>query len=106
MINTGANPLFGAHKSTSSVLGRTNEIWIEGDGMLHALYFNKDSNGNWMSFEYNNKFVQSDTFKLEKQRNKPLFLPGVEGDSLAILVAPLLSMVGLINFNSLPCLLH
>ncbi|KAL7161404.1 hypothetical protein ACSBR2_041962 [Camellia fascicularis] len=89
-IRNGANPLWGGLKSAISVFGRSNHVWIEGEGMLHALYFTKDTNGNW-SFSYNNRFVESQTFKMEKQRNKPSYLPALEGDSPAILAAFLLN---------------
>ncbi|XP_059639103.1 carotenoid 9,10(9',10')-cleavage dioxygenase 1-like, partial [Cornus florida] len=89
-IRNGPNPVFGGLKSTISMFGRSSHIWVEGEGMLHALYFNKDSGGTWTVF-YNNKHVHTETFKLERQRNKPLFLPTVEGDRLAILSAYLLN---------------
>ncbi|KAI7986804.1 hypothetical protein LOK49_LG14G00692 [Camellia lanceoleosa] len=89
-IRNGANPLWGGLKSAISVFGRSNHVWIEGEGMLHALYFTKDTNGNW-SFLYNNRFVEPQTFKMEKQRNKPSYLPALEGDSPAILAAFLLN---------------
>lgn len=60
--------------------------------MLHALYFSKDSDGRWM-ISYNNRHVETDTFKLEKARKKPAFLPAIEGDSLAVLSAYLLNWV-------------
>ncbi|GMQ10611.1 hypothetical protein CsSME_00053547 [Camellia sinensis var. sinensis] len=90
-IRNGANPLWGGLKSAISVFGRSNHVWIEGEGMLHALYFTKDTNGNW-SFSYNNRFVEPQTFKMEKQRNKPSYLPALEGDSPAILAAFLLNV--------------
>lgn len=60
--------------------------------MLHALYFSKTGHGNW-TVSYNNRFVQSETFNLEKDRSKPAFLPAVEGDSPAIVSALLLNLV-------------
>lgn len=91
-IRNGPNPLFGGLKSTKSLLGRSSPIWVEGEGMLHALYFTKASNGSW-TVVYNNRHVETDTFKLEKQRNKPSFLPAVEGDPLAVLSAYLLNLL-------------
>ncbi|KAA8525261.1 hypothetical protein F0562_007116 [Nyssa sinensis] len=90
-IRNGPNPLFGALKSTNSMFGRSSHIWVEGEGMLHALYFNKDS-GNWTVF-YNNRYVHTETLKIEKERNKPSFLPAIEGDSPAILSAYLLNLL-------------
>ncbi|KAI3822454.1 hypothetical protein L1987_10044 [Smallanthus sonchifolius] len=70
----------------------------EGEGMLHALCFKKESNGKW-SVSYNNKHVEMDTLKMEKQRNTPSFLPAIEGDSAAILSAYLLNFLrfGMVN---------
>ncbi|KAG8657278.1 hypothetical protein MANES_03G057750v8 [Manihot esculenta] len=59
--------------------------------MLHALHFRKKSDGEW-SIYYNNRYVESETFKLETQLNKPSFLPAIEGDSLAVLAAYVLNM--------------
>ncbi|KAF8400856.1 hypothetical protein HHK36_014159 [Tetracentron sinense] len=91
-IRNGSNPLFGDLKSTISMFGRSSHIWVEGEGMLHALYFTKDTHGNW-TVSYKNKYVESETFKLEKQRNRPSFLPTVEGDSPAILAAYILNVL-------------
>ncbi|XP_041018063.1 carotenoid 9,10(9',10')-cleavage dioxygenase 1-like [Juglans microcarpa x Juglans regia] len=97
-IRNGPNPLFGGLKLTKSVFGRSSHTWVEGEGMLHALYFNKDGDGRW-NVVYNNRHVQTETFKLEKQRNKPSFLPAIEGDSPAILSAYLLNLLrfGMVN---------
>ncbi|KAF8028632.1 hypothetical protein BT93_E1312 [Corymbia citriodora subsp. variegata] len=84
------NPLFGGLKSTESIFGRSSQTWVEGEGMLHAVYFEKEPGGNWL-LSYKNRYVESETFKLEKLRNKPSFLPAVEGDSWAIIAAYLLN---------------
>ncbi|XP_009804287.1 carotenoid 9,10(9',10')-cleavage dioxygenase 1-like isoform X1 [Nicotiana tabacum] len=90
-IRNGSNPLFGGLKSTKSIFGKSSHVWIEGEGMLHALYFTKEKGrGTWNIF-YNNKHVRTDTFKMEKDRKKPGFLPAIEGDSSAILVAYILN---------------
>ncbi|KAL5074128.1 hypothetical protein RYX36_013112 [Vicia faba] len=89
-IRNGSNPLFGGLKSTNSIFGKSSHIWVEGEGMLHALYFQKSSHGTWKII-YNNKHVETETYNLEKQRNKPMFLPAAEGNSLAILSAYLLN---------------
>ncbi|XP_061367388.1 carotenoid 9,10(9',10')-cleavage dioxygenase 1-like [Gastrolobium bilobum] len=89
-IRNGPNPLFRGLKSTNSIFGRSNHIWVEGEGMLHALYFKKSGHGSWTVL-YNNRHVETETYKLEKRSNKPLFLPAIEGDSLAILSAHLLN---------------
>lgn len=81
---SGSNPLFGGLKSTKSMFGRSSHAWIEGEGMLHAVYLDKDIDGMW-TFRYNNRYVETETCKLEKQRDKPSFLPAIEGDSLAVL---------------------
>lgn len=92
-VTAGPNPLFGGLKSTQSVFGKSSHVWIEGEGMLHALYFSKDIACKW-TVRYNNKYVETETFKLEKQRHKPSFLPAIEGDSPAIMSAYLLNLVG------------
>ncbi|MED6225601.1 hypothetical protein PIB30_095201, partial [Stylosanthes scabra] len=63
--------------------------------MLHALYFKKkidenDGSSNY-TIEYNNKYVETSSYKLEKQSTKPLFLPAVQGDSLAVLASVMLN---------------
>ncbi|KAH1253044.1 Carotenoid 9,10(9',10')-cleavage dioxygenase 1 [Glycine max] len=89
-IRNGPNPLFGGLKSSKSILGRTNSVWVEGEGMLHALYFKRESDG-CCTIVYNNRYVETETYKLEKQSAKPLFLPAVKGDSLAVLSSMLLN---------------
>lgn len=92
LVNVGTNPLFGGLKSAISIFGRSSQIWVEGEGMLHAIYFTKDDHGDWI-ISYKNRYVESETFKLEKESNKPSFLPAIEGNSLAIIAAYLLNMV-------------
>ncbi|XP_038699168.1 carotenoid 9,10(9',10')-cleavage dioxygenase 1-like [Tripterygium wilfordii] len=91
-IRNGANPLFGGLKSTSSMFGRSSHVWVEGEGMLHALYFDKRSDGTW-AILYNNRHVETETYRLEKQRNKPSFIPATEGDSLAVVSAYVLNFL-------------
>ncbi|KAJ1289263.1 hypothetical protein BS78_02G150900 [Paspalum vaginatum] len=85
-IRNGSNPLFGALHSTTSVFGQSREIWVEGEGMLHALYFTKTTPGSW-SLSFANRYVQSETLRLERARQKPCFLPTIEGDPAAIIAA-------------------
>lgn len=96
--SAGSSPQFGSMKSTVSIVGRSNQIWVEGEGMHHALYFKKNVCGNW-TVSYNNRFVESKTFKLQKERKKPAFLPAVEGDSVAILAGILLNTVHGVLFH-------
>ncbi|KAE8675839.1 Carotenoid 9,10(9',10')-cleavage dioxygenase 1, putative isoform 2 [Hibiscus syriacus] len=91
-IHGGPNPTFGGLKSTESIFGKSSPIWVEGEGMLHALYFSKDTNWRWTVI-YSNRYVETDTFKLEKLRNKPSFLPAVQGDALAVFSSHLLNML-------------
>lgn len=58
----------------------------------HALYFTKSSNNTW-SISYNNRYVQSDTFRLEKGLKKPCFPPTTDGDPTAILISGVLNNV-------------
>ncbi|XP_047968412.1 carotenoid 9,10(9',10')-cleavage dioxygenase 1-like [Salvia hispanica] len=97
-IRNGPNPLFGGLKSTNSIFGKSSHTWIEGEGMLHVLYFSKNGEGKW-EISYRNKHVETDTFKQEKARKKPAFLPAIEGDSLAVLSAYLLNYLrfGFVN---------
>nr|GEZ87845.1 carotenoid 9,10(9',10')-cleavage dioxygenase 1-like [Tanacetum cinerariifolium] len=99
-IRNGSNPLFGGLKSTKSIFGKSSHTWVEGEGMLHALYFKKERDGKW-SVCYNNKHVETDTFKVEKQRDKPSFLPALEGDSYAILIGYLLNVMRFGTVNKL-----
>ncbi|KAK3030416.1 hypothetical protein RJ639_037545 [Escallonia herrerae] len=81
-----------------SVLRRSNHIWVEGEGMLHALYFTRTADNNW-KLAYKNKFAECETFKPEKKLNKPGFLPAIEGDSLAVFAGFLLNTLrfGIVN---------
>ncbi|PNT64389.1 hypothetical protein BRADI_4g27988v3, partial [Brachypodium distachyon] len=83
-IRNGSNPLFGALHSTTSVFGQSREIWVEGEGMLHALYFTKNHSSSW---------------SIEKARQKPYFLPAVEGDSAAIMAAYILNYLRFAKVN-------
>lgn len=65
--------------------------------MLHAVYFKKLLGQNVWNISYNNRFVESQTFKMEKNKNKPCFIPAVEGDAPAIIAAYFMNMVCLIN---------
>ncbi|RWW01907.1 hypothetical protein BHE74_00007828 [Ensete ventricosum] len=74
------------------MFGRTVYTCVEGDGMLHATYFRKDDEGNW-KVSYKNKYVESETFLMEKKRNKKMFIPTADGDPTAILAAFVLNMM-------------
>ncbi|KAK8566650.1 hypothetical protein V6N13_002346 [Hibiscus sabdariffa] len=91
-IRNGSNPVFGGLKSTKSIFGQSSPLWVEGEGMLHALYFSHDIDGSW-TLVYNNRYVETDTFMLEKLRNKPSFLPVVHGDPLAVFFSFLLNLL-------------
>ncbi|XP_076895699.1 carotenoid 9,10(9',10')-cleavage dioxygenase 1-like [Bidens hawaiensis] len=97
-IRNGANPLFGGLKYAVSVFGKTDNIWIEGEGMLHALYFTKSAEGNW-SFCYKNRYVETETYKMERDRKRPCFLPVVSGDPIAALASTILNLLrfGIVN---------
>ena len=101
---SGPNPLFGGLKSTTSIFGKTGHIWIEGEGMLHALYFDKDSDGGSRTVLYKNKHVETETFKVEKRRNKPSFIPAIDGSPPAILLAYMFNMVSILILNLFPFL--
>ncbi|KAK1438274.1 hypothetical protein QVD17_04080 [Tagetes erecta] len=97
-IRNGSNPLFGGLKSSVSVFGKTDSIWIEGEGMLHALYFTKNAQGSW-SFCYKNRYVETETYKMERERKKPCFLPVVSGDPAAALASTTFNLMrfGIVN---------
>jgi len=76
------------------MMGRTKSVWVEGEGMLHALYFKRKNDGCYTIF-YNNRYVQTVTYNLEKQSTNPLFLPAVKGDSLAVMCSMLLNWVSI-----------
>ncbi|XP_048133966.1 carotenoid 9,10(9',10')-cleavage dioxygenase 1-like [Rhodamnia argentea] len=101
-IRNGPNPQFGCLQSAASPLGITNETWVEGEGMLHVLFFKKTCDSDW-SISYKNKYIESETFKLEKQRNKPSFIPAIEGDPLAVLAAVSLNRIRLNAGNKFLC---
>lgn len=63
--------------------------------MIHAVYFTKDNDLDWLSVIYNSRYVQTETFLQENRENKPVFLPSIEGDSPAVIVGYLLNLVGL-----------
>ncbi|KAK1438273.1 hypothetical protein QVD17_04079 [Tagetes erecta] len=96
----GSNPLFGGLKSSVSVFGKTDSIWIEGEGMLHALYFTKNAQGNW-SFCYKNRYVETETYKMERERKRPCFLPAASGDPAAALASTIFNLLrfGMVNKN-------
>ena len=60
-----SNPLFGGFKSTKSMFGRSSHTWVEGEGMVHALYFNKDGDGSW-----NAVYNKRDTLKPKRSSYK------------------------------------
>lgn len=66
--------------------------------MVHALYLKKDSEENWTSV-YRNRYVETETYKLEKERNRPSFLPAVEGDPPAVIASFLLNLVTQTSFE-------
>ncbi|XP_048133968.1 9-cis-epoxycarotenoid dioxygenase NCED4, chloroplastic-like [Rhodamnia argentea] len=101
-VRNGPNPQFGCLQAAVSPLGLTNETWVEGEGMLHALFFKKAGDSDW-SISYKNRYVESETFKLEKQRNKPSFIPAIEGDPLAVIAAFSLNKIRLNADNKFLC---
>ncbi|XP_042390613.1 carotenoid 9,10(9',10')-cleavage dioxygenase 1-like isoform X2 [Zingiber officinale] len=60
--------------------------------MIHATYFSKDGEGNW-NVSYKNKYVETESFLLEKNRKKKLFLPTITGDPSAVLASFYTNMV-------------
>ena len=76
-----------------SIFGESHHTWVEGEGMLHALYFKRDDDrGSWV-ISYKNRNIETETFKIETKLNKPGFLPALAGDAPAIIAAFLLNSV-------------
>ncbi|RLM54222.1 hypothetical protein C2845_PM10G03560 [Panicum miliaceum] len=91
-IRNGPNPLHPTHTIADSIFGSTSYMYYEGHGMLHAVYFNKSSLGEW-KISYRNKYVESDTFQLEGEKNEVAFVPSADGEPYATLVAFVLNIL-------------
>ena len=68
--------------------------------MLHAVYFNKNTVGDWY-ISYKNKYVDSETFKLESKMNQVTFIPAADGQPYAMLVGFVINMVSITDANSI-----
>ncbi|RLM55043.1 hypothetical protein C2845_PM10G03550, partial [Panicum miliaceum] len=91
-IRNGPNPLYPTQTIADSIFGSTSSMYYEGHGMLHAVYFNKSSLGEWR-ISYRNKFVDSDTFQLEREKNEVAFVPFADGQPNATLAASVLNIL-------------
>ncbi|PVH48362.1 hypothetical protein PAHAL_4G315800 [Panicum hallii] len=91
-IRNGPNPLHPTQTIADSIFGSTSYMYYEGHGMLHAVYFNKSSLGEW-NISYRNKYVESDTFQLEGEKNEVAFVPSADGEPYATLVAFVLNIL-------------
>ncbi|RLN12190.1 hypothetical protein C2845_PM09G03800 [Panicum miliaceum] len=91
-IRNGPNPLHPTQTIADSIFGSTSYMYYEGHGMLHAVYFNKSSLGEW-KISYRNKYVESDTFQLEGEKNEVAFVPSADGEPHATLVAFVLNIL-------------
>ncbi|CAN6190803.1 unnamed protein product [Urochloa humidicola] len=91
-IRNGPNPLHPTQTVADSIFGSTSYMYYEGHGMLHAVYFNKSGLGEW-KISYRNKFVDSDTFQLEREKNEVAFVPSADGQPYATLVAFVLNIL-------------
>ncbi|CAL5036938.1 unnamed protein product [Urochloa decumbens] len=91
-IRNGPNPLHPTQTVADSIFGSTSYMYYEGHGMLHAVYFNKSGLGEW-KISYRNKFVDSDTFQLEREKNEVAFVPFADGQPYATLVAFVLNIL-------------
>ena len=67
--------------------------------MIHALYFKKDADGS-SNVVYNRRYVETETLKIETQRNKPSFLPATEGDFIGNFVCLYAAFGGQINLTT------
>lgn len=96
-IRNGPNPQFGADCMVSP-FGTASFHWFEGDGMLHATYFGPEG-----QVAYQNKFVETEGYKLEKERNKRLWLNTVEGDSKAVALGYFFNQIRFGKVNKATC---
>ncbi|KAL3697027.1 hypothetical protein R1sor_011103 [Riccia sorocarpa] len=71
-IRNGPNPRYGTRQNLHSPLlgGKTFYNWFEGEGMLHATYIEEDG-----SIWYKNKYVETESFKLETEMGRKVYLP-------------------------------
>ncbi|KAK1290367.1 Carotenoid 9,10(9',10')-cleavage dioxygenase [Acorus calamus] len=90
-LRTGPNFLYPNKMATKSIFGRASFSLFQGDGMLHATTFDRGNNREW-KLSYKNRYAEADTFFMEKERNRPLFLPASEGEPHALMVATFLNM--------------
>ncbi|KAK1267274.1 Carotenoid 9,10(9',10')-cleavage dioxygenase 1 [Acorus gramineus] len=90
-LRNGPNFRYPNKLATKSIFGRTSFNIFQADGMLHATFFGRGDDGEW-KLSYKNRFVEADTNLMEKERNRPLFLPSIEGEPRALMVAILLNM--------------
>lgn len=74
----GPNAKFGASQNLDSPLlgGTTYYSWFEGEGMLHGTYIEKDG-----SIWYMNRYVETDSFKMEKELGRKVYLPTMDEKS-------------------------
>ncbi|OAE31151.1 hypothetical protein AXG93_2508s1150 [Marchantia polymorpha subsp. ruderalis] len=77
-IRNGPNAKFGASQNLDSPLlgGTTYYSWFEGEGMLHGTYIEKDG-----SIWYMNRYVETDSFKMEKELGRKVYLPTMDEKS-------------------------
>uniref|UniRef100_K3Y221 Uncharacterized protein n=1 Tax=Setaria italica TaxID=4555 RepID=K3Y221_SETIT len=80
-IRNGPNPLHPTQTVADSIFGSTTYMYYEGHGMLHAVYFNKSSLGEW-KISYRNK-----------EKNEVAFVPFADGQPYATLVAFVLNIL-------------
>ncbi|KAK1289617.1 hypothetical protein QJS10_CPB18g01070 [Acorus calamus] len=91
-MRTGPNFLHPTKLATESMFGRAAFGVFQGDGMVHATFFDRDDNGKW-KLSYRNRYAEAETFLMEKERDKPLLLPAAEGEPRALLIASILNML-------------
>ncbi|WOK97227.1 hypothetical protein Cni_G05935 [Canna indica] len=91
-LRAGPNHMYPHQTAAVSVFGRTAYTWVEGEGVLHATYFSKDDEDK-LRVSYKNKYVESETFLLEKKRNKKVLIPTIDGEPRATLAAFVVNMM-------------
>ncbi|KAK9170351.1 hypothetical protein Syun_002491 [Stephania yunnanensis] len=90
-IRNGPNFMNKNRTVAKSLLGTVKMLWVQGEGMLHATYFEKNQGRNW-KVSYKNRYLEADTIEIEK-KNKSSFLPTIYGHPPAVLASVFLNNI-------------
>ncbi|KAK2665265.1 hypothetical protein Ddye_003839 [Dipteronia dyeriana] len=73
LLKCRIKPVFRGLKSTKSMFGRSSHMWVKGEGILHALYFDRGTEEGTWTVVYNNRHVETETILLEKTTKQTVF---------------------------------